>query len=129
MEGVKILETIVTPITELQNAVVAMAITLVATGLCIAYGIYHFSSSDWEKESDLKVLTDFGLCIALLAIPFIVLVPSVALIVKEVPVGEEYTYKVAISEDVSFVEFYSKYEILEQDGSVYTIKERVTETS
>ena len=39
---------------------------------------------------------------------------------------DEYTrYKVSISEEVNFVEFNEKYEIISQDGKIYTIKERV----
>ena len=36
----------------------------------------------------------------------------------------EYTYKVTISDEVNFVEFSNKYEIIDQDGLIYTIKER-----
>lgn len=34
------------------------------------------------------------------------------------------TYKVVISDTVSLNEFYDKYEILEQDGKIFTIMER-----
>ena len=33
-------------------------------------------------------------------------------------------YKVTISDEVSLTEFNEKYEILEQDGKIYTVKER-----
>ena len=33
-------------------------------------------------------------------------------------------YKVTISDDVSFTEFNEKYEILEQDGKIYTVREK-----
>lgn len=37
---------------------------------------------------------------------------------------EDYVkYDVLVSEDVSFQEFYDKYEILEAKGQVYTVKE------
>lgn len=42
-----------------------------------------------------------------------------ARIVKEVP-----TYKVAIEDSVSMVEFYDRYEILNVQGKIYTIMER-----
>jgi hypothetical protein len=38
------------------------------------------------------------------------------------PVG--YKYEVLIDEEVNLVEFYEKYEILEVEGKIYTIKER-----
>ena len=34
------------------------------------------------------------------------------------------TYKVTISDEVSMNEFMNKYEILNQDGKIYTVKER-----
>ena len=34
------------------------------------------------------------------------------------------TYKVIISDEVSMIDFMEKYEILEQDGKIYTVKER-----
>lgn len=33
-------------------------------------------------------------------------------------------YKVTISDEVSLTEFYEKYEIIEQDGKIYTVRER-----
>lgn len=36
----------------------------------------------------------------------------------------KYTYKVTISDEVNFVEFDNKYEIIDQDGLIYTIKEK-----
>ena len=41
----------------------------------------------------------------------------------EKPTGK-YTYKVTISDEVNFVEFNNKYEIIDQDGLIYTIKEK-----
>lgn len=37
---------------------------------------------------------------------------------------KEYTYKVTISDEVNFVEFNNKYEIIDKDGLIYTIKEK-----
>lgn len=34
------------------------------------------------------------------------------------------SYEVIISDDVNFNEFYEKYEVVEQNGKIYTIKER-----
>lgn len=36
----------------------------------------------------------------------------------------KYTYKVTISDEVNFVEFNNKYEIIDQDGLIYIIKEK-----
>lgn len=42
---------------------------------------------------------------------------------KEVPTGKTI-YQVTISDSVNFKDFNEKYEIIEQDGKIYTIKER-----
>ena len=39
------------------------------------------------------------------------------------------TYKVTISDEVSMNEFMDKYEILNQDGKIYTVKERVADAN
>lgn len=36
----------------------------------------------------------------------------------------KYEYKVIISDEVSLNEFYDKYEIVDQEGKIYTIKEK-----
>ena len=44
-------------------------------------------------------------------------------IIITVPTGK-YEYKVTISDEVNFVEFNNKYEIIDQDGLIYIIKEK-----
>ena len=44
---------------------------------------------------------------------------------SQVQVGEYTQYKVIISDEVNFIEFNNKYEILEQDGKIYTIREKI----
>ena len=40
------------------------------------------------------------------------------------PIKYETQYKVTISDEVKMSEFYEKYEIIEQDGKIYTVRER-----
>ena len=40
------------------------------------------------------------------------------------PKNTETHYKITIDETVSMSEFYSKYEVVEQEGKIFTIKER-----
>lgn len=49
------------------------------------------------------------------------------LIFHEIFPTEYNTYKVTISENVSMTEFYEKYEILDVDGQIYTVRERDSE--
>ena len=44
--------------------------------------------------------------------------------VTRTPEKYETQYKVTISDEVSFNEFMDKYEILDQEGKIYTVKER-----
>ena len=59
---------------------------------------------------------------------FVLVLASLALIVLGATSNKNsikyIEYKVAIDESVSLVEFYDKYEILDQEGKIYTIKER-----
>lgn len=59
-----------------------------------------------------------GLIFALVASPVLT-----ALFSKK-EVGKEYHYKVTIDDSVSMNEFLDKYEILDQEGKIYTVKER-----
>ena len=40
------------------------------------------------------------------------------------PTGYETQYKVTISDEVSMNEFLERYEIIEQEGKIYTVRER-----
>lgn len=45
----------------------------------------------------------------------------------KIPLEYETRYKVTISDEVSMNEFYDKYEIVEQDGKIFTVRERIEE--
>ena len=42
----------------------------------------------------------------------------------ETDVVDHIEYKVTVSEDVNFNEFMNKYEVVDQDGKIYTVKDR-----
>ena len=84
----------------------AVIIALVV-GCClfIEYGI---------KEKDETVFIGVGVCLI-----FILLVTDLTFnhqVTKAIP-----EYKVTIDKDVSLIEFYDKYTVLEQDGLIFTI--------
>lgn len=57
-------------------------------------------------------------------VSFIIFAIFVVLVVcVEVPTGE-YQYQVTIDENVSMTEFFEKYEIIDTQGKIYTIKEK-----
>ena len=59
-----------------------------------------------------------GLTFALIASPVFTSLFS------EKEVGKEYHYKVTIDDSVSMNEFLDKYEILDREGKIYTVKEK-----
>lgn len=59
---------------------------------------------------------------------FIILLISACMAYKTF--GKEVSeYKVTISDTVSFKDIYGKYEIISQEGDLYTIRERITKDS
>ena len=53
----------------------------------------------------------------------LLLVLALMVVVIEVPTGR-YEYKVIIDDDVPFTELYDNYEIINQEGQIYTIKDK-----
>ena len=47
--------------------------------------------------------------------------------VIETPVAYKTQYKVTISDEVSMTEFYERYEVIEQDGKIFTVREKTNE--
>lgn len=45
----------------------------------------------------------------------------------DTPTAHETQYKVTISEEVSMTEFYEHYEVIEQDGKIFTVREKADE--
>jgi Na+-translocating ferredoxin:NAD+ oxidoreductase RnfA subunit len=62
------------------------------------------------------------------SISFVLVLASLVLIILSVTSNKDsinyIEYKVTIDESVSLVEFCDKYEILDQEGRIYTVKER-----
>ena len=89
------------------------AVFLFVLALCVIGGLVIGSKG---KECGLGAMV--GLLIGMVA----GLLLSVVVGIAEI---EYYpTYKVTISDEVSMNEFMDKYEILNQDGKIYTVKER-----
>lgn len=47
--------------------------------------------------------------------------------IKQTPVKYETQYKIIISDEVKMSEFYEKYEIIGQDGKIFTVREKQNE--
>lgn len=48
--------------------------------------------------------------------------------ITEKPTAYETQYKVTISDEVTVSDFYEHYEVIEQDGKIFTVKEKTNET-
>lgn len=66
---------------------------------------------------DTKIITAFGI----MSILFLL---SAIVIIAVTPVDETATYEVIIDDNVSFTELYEQYEIIEQRGEIYILKDR-----
>ncbi len=89
--------------------IVFVIITIIAA--FVAYAI--------DDSIDEKITTFF--IIAILLGGFLGLVAGVSFVT---PTKYETHYKVTIDDSVSMNEFLDKYEILDQEGKIYTVKER-----
>ena len=47
----------------------------------------------------------------------------------EIPTAYETQYKVTISDEVSMTDFYEHYEVIDQEGKIFTVRERTEDAS
>lgn len=120
MEGVRIIDTVVNTITVTHNLALGYVVAfLISVGLLLgtaAFMYYRGHELTFIKFVILSFVAIGGLALGLSI--------ADAFIFKEVPIGTETTYTVVVSDDVRFNEFYNKYEILDQNGSTFTVRER-----
>ncbi len=86
-------------------------------GISLLIGVLTGLSED-DIETGIVAGAIVGLIAALILSPFL----TAAFSKKEV--GTETHYKVTIDDSVSMNEFLDKYEIIDQEGKIYTVKER-----
>ena len=105
MPGIEILNTIETTTTP------TWFIVVVTSCLLFSAAYAFFGDSDNIMQAILAIVS------ALVFLAFMILAPAFV-----VPNGTKY--QVLIDEEVNLIEFNEKYEILEIEGKIYTIKER-----
>lgn len=86
----------------------------VTFGICLIIGFIVGLTDGWSC---------FGICVVL-GIIFGGILGAIAGAGEQKPTEYEAHYKVTISDEVSMNEFTEKYEIIDQDGKIYTIRER-----
>lgn len=105
MPGIEVLNTI-----EITKTPIYMWILLIVVG---------FSTAAFVANCDATEIKNF--IISMIGLVAIIGIWIAGMIITE-PVG--YKYEVLIDEEVNLVEFYETYEIVRQEGKIYTIKER-----
>lgn len=118
MNGVEILSTTQAVTGTAHNFTAAWIVAGIIMIIGIAAGVF------WAyAEND-------AVCIAMCLIPSIAFAAmgfGITVAGTTSPAGYETHYKVTISDSVSMLEFDSKYEVLAQEGRIYTVRERVAE--
>lgn len=118
MNGVEILSTTQVVTGTTHNFTAAWIVAGIIMIICIAAGIF------WAYAEN-----NAG-CVAICLLPGIVFAAmgfGITIAGTASPAGYETHYKVTISDSVSMLEFDSKYEVLDQEGRIYTVRERAVE--
>ena len=116
MDGVTILNTITENVSNTAGLVVALILSIVVTILSfIAIIVVSDKFSEFDGFTIPFIVTGiFGILFVIVSI----------LELNTPPQEPQTLYEVTISDEVSFKDFTSKYEIIEQRGKIYIVKER-----
>jgi hypothetical protein len=115
MSGVEILSIIENPI-NIYNGTAAAIGFIIPFIICLAFGIYVMAESG-EYTAGAGVISAgiiFGIILGF----------QIGTIFATESGAVETTYKVLISDEVSINDFMDKYEIIDQEGKIYTVRER-----
>lgn len=119
MSGVEILNEI--PIYNIAEwALTTTAIILTVTPLAF----FIHSIIQWEGFGYLVLNTVCGFLVGLVITVLFIIFTSETDIAYDKNSVQYYQYQVVVSDEVKFGEFMEKYEILEQNGNIYTVQER-----
>ena len=114
MDGVTILNTI----TENECGEIAEIMLLIGIFAFLISVLMHIISYIGDDSNKPTIL-----CVTFFIVSLISTVIGIILASNSTEIT---TYEVAISDEVSFKDFTSKYEIIEQRGEIYIVKERQT---
>jgi hypothetical protein len=87
-------------------------------GVIIVCGLAGYLCSDRLDKFENTIIG----CVVGAIIGLLIYILSAAITAK--PAAYKMEYKVTISDEVSMNEFLDKYEIIEQEGKIYTVRER-----
>lgn len=110
MDGITILSS-----NEITYEILAMIFCIPLFTISIILACFFFIDFIYKKQK----------CLAIVELIFFFTMVFSGACILVVLIDSSYTeYKITIDEDVNFLEFYNKYEILETDGDIYTVKEK-----
>lgn len=119
MNGVEILNEI--PVYNIAEWALATSV-IIPIATLLAFFIY--SIIQWEGFGCLVLNIVCGFVTGLLITVLFIIFTSETDIAYDKNSVQYYQYQVVVSDEVKFSEFMGKYEILEQNGNIYTIQER-----
>lgn len=119
MNGVEILNEI--PVYNIAEWVLATSVIIL---IAIPLALFVYSIIRWEGFGYLVLNTICGFFVGLFITILFIVFTSEADIAYDKNSVQYYQYQVVVSDEVKFSEFMEKYEILEQNGDIYTIQER-----
>lgn len=98
---------------DLSSATIATMIFTII--ICIVIGLYFFiNDGDFANVLGMSAI---GIMLSLL-------LGGVVQELTKKPSGYEIQYKITISDEVKMNDFYEKYEIINQDGKIFTVREK-----
>ena len=115
MSGVEILSIIENPI-NIFNGTAAFIGFMIIFIICLVYGIYAMAEYGAYAAGSGVICAGiiFGLIFGF----------QIGTIFATESGEVETTYKVTVSEEVSLIDFMEKYEIIDQEDKIYTVRER-----
>lgn len=123
MDGVTILNEIVTPIEEISNLIICILVLVILTiSGGVVGGILEYKSFSLSNLP--KIVRIILVAIAGATVGFCVGTVIFVFIAKFEQIGEKTTYEVTIDDTVSMTEFNNRYNIVEQRGKIYVIEEK-----
>lgn len=124
INGITLLNAI--PVTDHSHIISTIFWMIIGMAIITLIMFWIFFEIDLNTMKDTEVEANiFGgaFCVTLVC----ALIMAIIWSCSEVPTGE-YRYQVTIDEDTNFVEFYEKYDLIEQEGKIYTIELKEGET-
>lgn len=120
MDGVEILsQTTIYEVTHLQWVIPLFILIGALIGVII--NIFYWRNAKFD-------VSDLGIILVLAVIGLVVGAFVGGITMKTLDTVDYIEYKVIVDDSVSLNEFFDKYEILDQEGKIYTVKEKTNDT-